>query len=275
MSRLIVSGCSFTFHLQPTWPMFLSKKFDETYCFGIGGAGNDYIFNSIIDADSMLKFNQDDTIIIEWSGDHRLDHFIEDGDSIRWVTQGDLSHRPVDEFAMLNSYFPEKGLKKKTINYMLAVYRYLKEKKVNFIFTSLYDLRTDEYSDLLKEMYEDCFILPSGMTEYFLKKFVHTGLSKPGWGHPDFTVHHEFAKEFANKLKIKLDPEPNLSNLLDLVGTEKNYHTYADHIVAHPLYDRVLHRFYSSLPDPCSHRYKLTPNSWEVYQTILQDVLGK
>lgn len=276
MSRLIVSGCSFTWYLQPTWPMFLSKKFDRTYSFGTGGAGNDYIFNSIIDADSILKFNQDDTIIIEWSGDHRLDHFFTEGMSTRWVTQGDLVHRPVDEFTVLDSYFPEKGLKKKTVNYMLAIYRYLKEKKVNFIFTSLYDLRTDdEYSDLLKEMYEDCFVFPGGMTEYYLEKFVQTGLHSPGWGHPDFKVHYEFAKEFANKLKIELDPEPNLSNLLDLVGTEENYHRYIKQIDSHPLYSTAIPRVHSSLPDPNSNRSKLTPNSWELYQKILHDVIGK
>ena len=275
MSRLIVSGCSFTFYLQPTWPMFLSKKFDSTYCFGAGGAGNDYIFNSIIDADSMLKFNQDDTIIIEWSGDHRLDHFIEDGDTIRWVTQGDLSHRPVNEFAMLNSYFPERGLLKKTVNYMLAVYRYLKEKKVNFIFTSLYNLKDLEYEDLLEEMYQDCFVMPQGMHQYFMKNFVETNLNKKGWGHPDFTVHYEFAKEFANKLKIELDPESNLSNFLDLIGTEEDYHKLIHQCNSHPLYRIAIAKVHSSLPNPIPYINELTPNSWKLYQKILHDVLDK
>jgi hypothetical protein len=275
MSRLIVSGCSYTFYLQPTWPMFLSKKFDETYSFGCGGAGNDYIFNSIIDADSILKFNQDDTVIIEWSGDNRLDHFIKDGESVRWVTQGDLAHRPIDEFTMLNSYFPEDGLKRKTVNYMVAVYRYLKEKKVNFIFTSLYDLRSKKYSYLLDEMYEDCFVLPGGMTEYYLENFVRTGKHTQEWGHPDFMAHYEFAKEFANKLKIELDPEPNLSSLLDLVGSEEDYHKFIHRVDSHPLYRFAIQEVHSPLSDPNSFRNKLTPHSWTLYQKILQDVLGK
>lgn len=275
MSRLIVSGCSYTFHLPPTWPMFLAKKFDETYTFAFPGAGNEYIFNSIIDADSNLKFNENDTIIIEWSGPYRLDHFSEDEAGVRWITKGDLAHRPIDEFTMLNSYFPERGLLKKTVNYMLAVYRYLKEKKVNFIFTSLYNLKNSEYDDLLEEMYQDCFVMPQGMHQYFMKNFVETNLNKKGWGHPDFLVHYAFAQEFANKLNIDLDPEPKLQHFLDLVGTEENYSSNIKDIGTHPLYRYAITGSQTANPEPHPYKNKLSHQSWPLYQKILQDVLSR
>ena len=94
MSRLIVSGCSFTNFWYPTWAWFLSSAYDETYNYGQSGAGNEYIYHSIVDADTDLQLNKDDTVVIAWSGYYRFDRFIEFKTRTGWATNGDWSYDP-------------------------------------------------------------------------------------------------------------------------------------------------------------------------------------
>jgi hypothetical protein len=79
-SRLVGFGCSFTNHLwNYTWPEIVHVELDvPLYNYGKIAAGNQYIFNTIVQADSYYQFNTDDLVMICWSGISREDRYAYD-----------------------------------------------------------------------------------------------------------------------------------------------------------------------------------------------------
>ena len=98
--RLFTFGCSFTSYRWPTWADILGRKFDSFENWAQGGAGNQYIFNSLIEAYQRNSFTKNDTIIIMWSGTDREDRYINGA----WYTAGDVY--------LDRDYYPMSYLKK-------------------------------------------------------------------------------------------------------------------------------------------------------------------
>ena len=73
--RLFTFGCSMTSYVYPTWADILGKKFSHFENWGEVGAGNLYIFNSIVECINRNALTKDDTIIILWSGVSRIDYY--------------------------------------------------------------------------------------------------------------------------------------------------------------------------------------------------------
>ena len=79
-NRLFTFGCSFTnYNWNYTWPEILKVELGlPLYNYGKIGAGNQYIFNTIMQADNYYKLNKDDLVMICWSGIHREDRYAYD-----------------------------------------------------------------------------------------------------------------------------------------------------------------------------------------------------
>lgn len=228
MSRLIVSGCSFTNYWHPTWAWFLSSAYDETYNYGKSGAGNEYIYHSIIDADTDLQLTENDTVVIAWSGYSRFDRFIKTDTHPQWLTHGDWSHNPDKS---LESFVSDDGWARKSVNYIAATARYLKSKNIKYIFTSLYDLRvrssdsgskthTDTYIvKLLDDIYNDNFIYPYGLAP---KIWRHRDDSQSGTrgGHPNLSEHQLLATGIAAKLGVTMDTHIDLAYYDSLISDD-------------------------------------------------------
>jgi hypothetical protein len=73
MSRLFTFGCSFTNYRWSTWADCLAPEFDEFKNWGQSGAGNPYIFNSVMEADQQYIFNSTDTVVVCWTNIMRED----------------------------------------------------------------------------------------------------------------------------------------------------------------------------------------------------------
>lgn len=71
-NRLITFGCSYTKYITATWADYAAANFNEYYNFGEGGASNTFIMNRFIEADSILNFNENDTIIIMFTNIDRF-----------------------------------------------------------------------------------------------------------------------------------------------------------------------------------------------------------
>ena len=86
--RFFAFGCSFTSYVPPTWANILASEMPdcEFYNFGIGGGGNLFITNRIVQANRKFKFNEDDLIIVMFSSMCREDRFI-DG---KWHLHGNV-----------------------------------------------------------------------------------------------------------------------------------------------------------------------------------------
>lgn len=92
--RLFTFGCSFTMHTWPTWADIMHKelKDSEYHNMGRGGAGQQYIYTSIIEANKKYKFNQGDLVMVMWSTHCREDRYVFKGKDnySNWLTQGNI-----------------------------------------------------------------------------------------------------------------------------------------------------------------------------------------
>jgi hypothetical protein len=153
--RLFTFGCSFTRYNWPTWADILGRKFSYYENWAQHGGGNQYIFNSLVEANQRNKFIKDDTVIIMWSGTDREDRYINGN----WKTPGDV-HRNRDYYSLdyLKKYADVQGYLIRDIATITATKDLLNYWGVNYHFLSLTPL-TNMLDD--KEDYEDIYKLYS------------------------------------------------------------------------------------------------------------------
>jgi hypothetical protein len=192
-----------------------------------GGAGNEYIYHSIVDADTDLHLNKDDTVVIAWSGYYRFDRFVEFDECIKWRTNGDWSHDP--NFKTLEQFVNDAGWIRKSLNYITATARYFKSKNIKYMFTSLYDLNikfsnkvhTDPYVvKLLADIKNDNFIYPEGLSSFVFKHREQTK-SVAFDAHPNLVEHQLLASGIAAKLGVTIDIHTDLQQYDNLINLPK------------------------------------------------------
>jgi len=104
--RLFTFGCSITQFYYPTWADLLSWHFGNRMSvsenWGRSGAGNQFIFTRIWEADSIYHFNSNDIVVVQWTAMPRDDRFIT---GHGWHTAGNLYHGQLKNDPMeLNNY---------------------------------------------------------------------------------------------------------------------------------------------------------------------------
>ena len=87
MNRLFTFGCSFTQYWRwPTWADMLGREADIFENWGLCGAGNSYIFYSLIECHERYRIEAGDTIMIMWTNTSREDRYVGD----RWIEGGNV-----------------------------------------------------------------------------------------------------------------------------------------------------------------------------------------
>jgi hypothetical protein len=77
MHRFFAFGCSFTVsHDRLTWADIIGREFDFYENWAKAGAGNQYIFNQLVECNTRRKFTLDDTVIIMWTSITREDRYV-------------------------------------------------------------------------------------------------------------------------------------------------------------------------------------------------------
>jgi hypothetical protein len=85
--RLFTFGCSFTGYAWSMWPEIIAYDLDiPLYNFGKTGAGNQYIANTVSQANARYCFNKDDLVIVCWTNVCREDRW-KDGE---WILPGNI-----------------------------------------------------------------------------------------------------------------------------------------------------------------------------------------
>lgn len=87
-------GCSLTQYFWPTWADILISHFEhseneEGYNWGKSGAGNQFIFTKIWEANSLYNFSTQDRIFVQWTSMFREDRYHEDNG---WYCPGGFNH---------------------------------------------------------------------------------------------------------------------------------------------------------------------------------------
>ena len=75
MNKLFTYGCSFTKFEWSTWADIVGSTFPEHINYGRTGAGNQYIFNHVMQSIAKKEITKNDTVIVCWSGIDREDRF--------------------------------------------------------------------------------------------------------------------------------------------------------------------------------------------------------
>lgn len=117
MSRLFTFGCSFTNYRWSTWADCLAPEFDYFENWGQAGAGNHFIFNSVMEADQRHQFGIGDTVVVCWTSFSRDDRYVNG----RWHTLGNIFSCPIYEPKYLETHYDERGYLLRDLAYIKAV----------------------------------------------------------------------------------------------------------------------------------------------------------
>lgn len=220
MKRLFTFGCSFTSWVWPTWADILINEYKERglegYNFGRCGAGNQYIYIKIIEADRKYKFTEEDTVIVEWTTMQREDRFANG----RWQTPGNIYTQNIYTEEFVNKWADPIHYVIRDCALISNIKKVYTLKKVNYIDLSMsnfkyldsadFSLRFDEVDSVLDFYDQDVNpTLPPVMEYLGLHKREQEDKNKrpvtywnhdkttlgPEW-HPTVSEHYKYLQEF-------------------------------------------------------------------------------
>lgn len=147
--RLFTFGCSFTQYIWPTWADILGREFNYYENWGRSGAGNQYIFYSLIECYQRNLIDSNDTVIIMWSSTNREDRYINN----MWQTPGNLGNQSYYDSNFIKKYYDNKGSILRDFSLISATKHLLEQWGVNYKFLSMAplsdNLNIDNSNDIL------------------------------------------------------------------------------------------------------------------------------
>lgn len=164
--RFFAYGCSFTNYSWPTWADIIGRKFDQYYNYGQYGAGNEFIFNAVMETDQYHKFNDNDVVIIQWSSINRDDIYKNNN----WITSGNcVNLYSEDDF---EKFFDLKGFLIRDIAMIKATKLLLEYKNCEHYFISMNNFElTNSFLTDIYNIYKDIFDSMFPSFETILGKF--------------------------------------------------------------------------------------------------------
>lgn len=201
MKRLFTFGCSFTNYYWSTWADCLAPEFDYFENWGQSGGGNQYIFNSVIEADQRHKFGPNDTVVICWTNVLRDDRYVFG----KWVTLGSVFNTPIYTKEFIDQHVDPRGYLIRDIALIKATKNLLENKpEVRWKFISMVpltladvfddrDLGDTDIVDLYKDVLDS--MLPSYLSTLRPKGWCLSSPKWPNFGyddHPSPLEHLEY-----------------------------------------------------------------------------------
>ena len=167
MKRLFTFGCSYTNYAWPTWADLVSMDFEFSRNWGLSGIGNRAIAERVAEANVRYQFDEDDTIIVQWSSHLRNDWFHMHSLPERiahWKTSGSIFNYINEKLygkKWIDTFFFEPAYFMHTLNHISLTQGLLKSTGCKWYMTSIGDIRnmgTDlrdntgigEHTDLVK-----------------------------------------------------------------------------------------------------------------------------
>ena len=133
MSRIFTFGCSFTDYSWPTWADLLLYS-NKGINYGRCGAGFEHIMNSLVQCDKDYKLREEDKVIVVYPNLLRWDMpFYPD-----MLCVGNALTSPWKDH--LDELYNLEGLTYKNLNIMVMIDNFLKQKKVQYRYSSILPL---------------------------------------------------------------------------------------------------------------------------------------
>lgn len=177
MKRLFTFGCSFTNYRWSTWADCLAPEFDYFENWGQSGAGNQYIFNSVMEADQRHCFGPNDTIIVCWTNIMRDDRYIKN----RWVTLGNITSTPIYTKEFIADSVDTRGYLIRDLAFIKTIWKFLDSKQLGawkFLSMNPIDMEDIWASDSLPD--KDVVDLYQNVIDTILPSFLEV-LRPKGW----------------------------------------------------------------------------------------------
>jgi hypothetical protein len=105
MTRFFAFGCSFTRGLYPTWADIVARQYDHYQNWAQPGAGNSFIFYSLMECHKRNTITKDDIVIIMWSSIGREDRYV----GGEWVTPGSIYNQTEYDATFVNKFADPTG----------------------------------------------------------------------------------------------------------------------------------------------------------------------
>lgn len=203
--RFFAFGCSFTYYNWYTWADAIGKNIPESYNYGKPGTGNQYILTSIVEANIRHKFNEDDLVMVMWTGVDREDRYI----SGLWKALGCIYHS-ADNFYdrnFIKKYVDNRGFCIRDLTMISAANRILQN--VDHYYMSMIPLGTESGSDPV-----DTDLLDFFRDEI---KSIRPSMFETLYNNDWFSVPHIPRKDKHGKQYKDLHPTPRMH--LDYIKT--------------------------------------------------------
>jgi len=167
--RLFTFGCSFTEYIWSTWPEIVAYDLQiPLYNYGKSAAGNQYIFNMIMQADAIHKFNESDLIMICWTSTFREDRYIKD----KWHCYGNMLQQKFYSKDYVEKYADPMGYLVRDLASISAVDVYLQHRGCRYHHMQMTDLTSRSFPWIPKYFSQTLFGTDKQM------QFI-TGIYKP------------------------------------------------------------------------------------------------
>lgn len=184
MKRLFAFGCSFTNYRWSTWFDCLAPEFDHAQNWGQSGAGNHYIFNSIMEADQRNQFGDGDTVIVCWSNVLRDDRYIQD----RWITLGGVAGTKVYTKDFIMNEVDLRGYYIRDIAMIKAARAVLESRPgLKWYFTSMIPLHMEDIHRTEVTVDRDVVELYKNVLDCFIPSYLESIRPEGWWVNPPFT----------------------------------------------------------------------------------------
>ena len=195
--RLFAFGCSFTNYKWPTWADILGREFDHYENWGQDGAGNQYMFNSIIECNQRNKFTKDDTVIVCWTNVDREDRYTD-----RWLSSGNVYYSYAYPMDWVKKFITDRGCLIRDLAMIKSVDLILSSIGCDYKFLSMVPLnhRMFEYLDPNK----DVFKLYSDALDKICPSYFET-IFNSDWTSRDSDFSKDVADISKKNLKIRYE----------------------------------------------------------------------
>lgn len=151
-------GCSYTNFAWPTWANFVGTQFDRHVSYAKSGAGNRYIFLSVLDALQTYEIYKDDVFIIQWSSLCREDRILPNNN---FKTPGNLDYQSEYPKCFVEKLFNPLQQVIELEKYIYVLKEVLNSNNITFRMTNMYEPYLGEFlgepvlSDINLKNYEE------------------------------------------------------------------------------------------------------------------------
>ena len=252
-NRVFTFGCSFTSFNWPTWANIIEWDLNPNqkfYNYGRIGSGNYYITHSVLEAEVIHKFTENDLLMIMFTGCQREDRFMHGA----WVTPGNIYFQ--DQLKDLVKYWDDYHGYMRDTTYIKLLINYLQNKKIPFQLMSMMPIddsfetyNEDKFHDrsrFKKYITDDLNLLKPSIYEIIFNydwNSIQPRVSyKVPWTPKMYTDTHAHPKDYLEYL-LKLWPETKFKQTtIDKVNEYHQKllnHDVNINLYEHPIYDNL------------------------------------